>query len=284
MSFRHNFPSPLVVANNPWTRGLKFFSTYETSASNSTQGVVFTDMGVLPLRGTPQKSYKRIVSTTGYPGIGKSGTDSPFVIWEDTADTKFLNSVSAVGRWFPRTSDLCQMCGTLNNTGSTREGWSLTLDNADNFGPGMFAYHNSTNFFVTAPGPAANYFGFEWTFGGVYNANLRQIKVFKDGRMIASGSNNAQAWNSVASGIPLRAPGPWPAGSFPSDCDVYWLAIFDRALTDAEMVVWQTQDPLELILPETPTLGVGGLPPPPPPAGDGLGWLFAIGSDYHVAG
>ncbi len=54
------------------------------------------------------------------------------------------------------------------------------------------------------------------------------------------------------------------------DGNIYWIACFDRPLSDQEMYVWQTADPLDLLMPDEPLLGVA--PPPPPPAPD-ISWM-----------
>jgi len=262
MRLRNTY-QPGRAAQNPWTRGLRFFAVLD-------QGFLQRNE-VQQQTGTPTAPSNILgrASVTGYPGQFMVGTTGGFIDWDRTPLLPLTGSVTVIGRWFPTGGgNYLNLLGTLSQGGGAT-GFLLYFDAASAL---TMTVADTGSFHFTAAGTPANDSGYEYTAGGRFDSITGTVDVWKDGVKIRSATSLAKPWNTVESTffetgvLPNLIALPWSG-------NVYWIAFFNRALTDSEMLVWGTQDPVDLIYGDEPIFeGVAAptLPPVAPPAAAGV--------------
>lgn len=204
-----------------------------------------------------QPEDQEIVSgIAGYPGLNFNASNQEYIDWNRTELGGSLwttGGKTVIARINPTTgsSDVGSIFGTyqtaaingfmlyFNDTGGADEGLAFIVGQA-----GSTLYANS--------GTKANYTGYEYTAGGRYNSFTRTVSVWQNGIQLDSTTDAGTAWLTTTTNYLHTGRIPNSANWYTGN--IYWIAVFDRELTDAEMVVWQTKDPFELIYPPESTL------------------------------
>ncbi len=250
MSLRQIPPTPFVPANNQWTQGLVFFTILENTYALRNF--------ILPGGGTSTKPQSQdfIRSFTGYPGLNFEKADGEFIDWDRAAIGPLTGTgISVIARIRPTTGsgDVGSIFGTWQS--SPQNGFMLYFQDNGGADEGIafIVSEGGANLF-SATGSRASYSGYESVAGGRYDNINRRTSVWQNGRKLDEDTDAGTAWLTTATNF-LRSGSV--AGSIEGyDGDIYWIACFNRALTDQEMFVWQTHDPLELLLPPEPLIQV----------------------------
>jgi len=194
----------------------------------------------------------------GYPSLAANnpvdGTGRITIDWYagSTANLKFgplAGSVSVITRSFHPVS-VDGTVGTFFSTvDGTSKGFAYYYANGGfpTEGLVMIVYDSAGNPFFVHTGSRANYRG-ELQHGARYNATNSTIDLWLRGAKIATGTDSSHTWNPGSTGY--AQTGSWHGQSFWWAGSLFWLAVFDRALSDAEMTAWTTLDPYDLILPK----------------------------------
>lgn len=246
MSRRRPVPNPLTPANLPWSRGLRFFTVFDQNLVN------YADPGFGEYHNLSANSpLAPTRGTADYPGQTFSATNHDYVTWTQYTG-KITGEVTVIARWKPKAGAIGAALGTWQNN----FGFSLL------FVSGTFGAEDGVEFIVgetgsnllISSGNHVTYENVEATVGGRYNSSTRTVDIWQNGVKLATNTDVAKAWNTTATTD--MASGLILGTSQFFDGDLFWVACFDRCLTDAEMIVWTTQDPLELLVPPDPLLSI----------------------------
>jgi hypothetical protein len=241
MARRRTYPKPFVPANNQWSQGLCFFTVLDTPwepknfvrpGHGSQQGVSFSSLA------------HSINGTAGYTGQNFLVVSHDFINWDQNAMPSLLGPVTVVGRWIPQSGAIGAMFGTWNNN----EGFGFNFIDGT-FGPEdgieMIVGRSGSNLIISS-GSHASFRNIEATVGGRYNDVTRTVDVWQNGVKLATNTDTGKAWNSVATVSmqtgTLAGTSQWFNGG------IFWIAVFNRCLSDSEMAVWTTKDPIDLLL------------------------------------
>lgn len=242
MARRRDALLPFKPGATQWTRGMKFFAILENTYTLKNL--------CLPGVGTSSKPTDqfKVHGTAGYPGLHFLDSNGEWISWDRTALGATTGSVTVIGRWKPKAAHYGALLATIPDVG-TQTGFSVGFHSA--LGLVMFVAHNN-NFFGAATSDPSGDSGYEYTAGGSFNASAASITLWKGGKEVSTNTDNTQPWNTVASSVLYT--GKYHNSNEELDGDIFWVAYFNRALTDAEMTVWTSQDPLDLIYGEDPIL------------------------------
>lgn len=245
MSRRRHVPNPFSPANNPWSQNLRFFTVFDMNLCNYAGPTGVGDYHNL----SSNSPLAPTAGTAGYPGQIWDGTNHDYVTWSQW-DGQITGAVTVIARWKPLAGAIGSALGTWqNNNGFALNFISGTFGAED--GVEMVVGETGTNLLISS-GSHASFEGIEATVGGRYDSASRTVDIWQNGVKLATNTDVAKAWNTttttdLASGL-ILGTSQFFSGS------LYWVACFDRALTDAEMEVWTTQDPLDLLLGPDPLL------------------------------
>ncbi len=248
---RRTPPVPFFPADNQWTRGLVFFSILDGTGTLRNYARPGAGLSSSP------PNQETVAGIQGYAGLNFNAGNGERIVWDQESILPLPSvaggSGTVIARVKPTTGSGTAGCffGTFRLTpangfmlyfadvGSADEGLSFIVGEA-----------NATLF--SHSGTRANYSGYEYTAGGRYDNNTRTTSVWQNGVKLDEDSDLGTAWLTTPT-VFLRSGDIANSGNF-YDGNIYWVACFDRALTDSEMRVWGTIDPLELICPEDPVL------------------------------
>ena len=236
-------PIPFTPADNPWTRGLVFFTVLDSA---------YTPFNyVLPGGGTASTpSGQEIVSgITGYPGLNFNASNNEYIDWDrDAIGAMTGGGATVIARVNPTagTGAVGSIFGTYQD--GPKNGFMLYFNDAGGADEGLaFIVGEAGSILYSSSGTKANYSGYEYTAAGRYNSFTRTTSVWQDGIKLDEDTDLGTAWLTTATNFLHTGRIPNTSDRYGGNC--YWIAVFNRELTDEEMVVWQTTDPLDLILP-----------------------------------
>lgn len=242
---RRTLPAPFRPESNPWTRGLVFFSVLDNPRNLRNW--------IGPGTGTStQPAAQNIVTgTAGYPGLTFNDTNVEYIDWT-TAGLKPLPSVAGGGvtviaRVKPtlNSGSLGSFFGTWDQV--PRNGFMLYYDgDVGSADEGIaFIVGEANSYLLSHAGPRGSYSGYEFTCAGNYNPVTRTTSVWSNGALLDSDTDAGTAWLTTTTSF-LQTGVTQDAARYYNG-NIYWVACFDRCLTDAEMATWTTADPLALI-------------------------------------
>lgn len=226
---------PKGYRSNPWTDELVFFTTFDTTAFCCRSLIQ-----EIPGTSTKPGDQETVYGTKGYPGLNFQDSNGEYVDWEKKAFT-LVNSITYIGRWAPQSGASGGIMGTLTQGGAASgsllyfdAGNALTMTVAD-----------TGSFHFTGAGTPGNDADYEYTAGGRFDSTTGTVDVWKDGIKYRSATSTAKPWNTVST--TLLQSGNIPTTNSEINGNIYWVAVFNKALTDPEMVAWTTRDPFDLI-------------------------------------
>lgn len=217
-----------INRNHPWLAGCKLFAFPDGTGKMKnlmggvegtvTNGPTLSRLGShLALSYVQASSQYTVFGTAASYGL--SGPDITIMLRAKPASygssSDIINAVATADNVSPSGFQL-----GFSNFGGDLQGWNLTLYGAS------FTANDGTS----APAPLV-----ERVVGAAYRASVRSITMYLDGQFAKETVNTAIAWN-VTGPNPIYV-GQGGIGSFerPFDGNIGWVAIFDRALSDAEV-------------------------------------------------
>jgi hypothetical protein len=252
---------PFQVATNQWTAGLRMFSLirYALKASDTIETGNLIQKGSDITSKILARSFSPI---TGYDGSIFVASNGDYIQWDTSWTGKFLGPVTVIARCNPTSVDTAgQLWGTHDV--SSGDGCSLQINGAS--GCGWFVGNGGGTFLSdgNVPGSVNN----EFTLGGSYDpSGAGTMRLYKSGVLVASNTSAGASHNTSSAGF--ASTGRFSTGggagvTFGLSGSVWWVAVFNRALSAAEMVAWTTtHDPIAMVQVPLKTRGGAGTPPP----------------------
>jgi hypothetical protein len=252
---------PFQVATNQWTAGLRMFSLirYALKASDTIETGNLIQKGSDITSKILARSFSPI---TGYDGSIFSASNGDYIQWDTSWTGKFLGPVTVIARCLPTSVDTA---GQLWGTHDVSSGDGCTLQISAASGCGWFVGNGGGTFI--SDGDVAGSVNNEFTLGGSYDpSGAGTMRLYKSGVLVASNTSAGASHNTSSAGF--ASTGRFSTGggagvTFGLNGSVWWVAVFNRALSAPEMVAWTTtHDPIAMVQIPQKTRGGTGAPPP----------------------